>query len=75
MKIEKATHGTVFYFVFYFLASPRHVEVPGLGTEPSPQRWCQVLNLLRHQGALEPSYSLPITSTLQTDLLEDWRSS
>lgn len=50
MKIEKATHGTVFYFVFYFLASPRHVEVPGLGTEPSPQRWCQVLNLLRHQG-------------------------
>ena len=30
---------------------PRHVEVPGPGTEPSPQQWpCQVLNPLGHQG-------------------------
>ena len=34
---------------------PRHVEVPGPGIEPVPQKWpCQILNLLSHQGTPKP---------------------
>ena len=45
-----------FFFFFYFWPYLQHVEVPELGSEPTPQQWpkplqwqCWILNLLHQQ--------------------------